>query len=166
MDAFKKYLSICWFAQSPLDLPRSAKFFQQNLWFYFFLELFIQINMISFHEAVFEVILETLLTLSFAGIILLFNRGQHSYLQVCSSVLFCENVVAIFLVPTVVWLTVTNDIFSYLLAFLIVAWDYALIAFIVKKVLGINTSASCVISFLYFIYTYGGAYGATFLLFG
>ncbi len=166
METLKEYISICWFSKSPLDLPRSAKFFQQNLWFYFFLELFIQINMISFHEAVFEVILETLLTLSFAWFMLLFNRAQHSYLQVASSILFCENIVAVFVVPTVVWLTVTNDIFSYLLAFLFVVWDYALIAFIAKKVLGINTTASYVISFIYFVYTYGGAYGATFLIFG
>lgn len=165
MDTFKKYLQVCWFGQNPLDLPRSIKFFRYNLWFYFLLELFIQFNVVSFYEAVFEVVLETLLTLSFAAVILYFNKTFHAYVQVSCSILFCENIVAVFVVPAVVWLTASNDLISYLLVFLLVFWDYALITFIVKKVLGINTTAGAAVSLVYFFFTYGGAYGATVLIF-
>ncbi len=166
MDTFKQYLPLCWFATHPLDLPRSIRFFKQNLWFYFAVELFIQLNMIDDIEAVFEVTLETGLTLSFAGIILLLNKSAHSYIQVTTAILFCENVVALFGVPVMIWLTVTEDQFSYLMMLLLIIWDFSLVAFICKKVLGINALAAIVMSLFYFTYTYGLAYGITALLLG
>lgn len=166
MNTFRQYLPLCWFGENPLDLPRSLPFFKQNLTFYFILELFIQVNMIEYHEALFEVIIETVLTLTFAGIILILNKSSHSYIQVASAIIFCENVVAIFVVPVMVWLTITEHELSYLMMFLLTVWDFALVAFIVKKVLGINVAAGCVVSFFYFIVTYGGAYGTTILIFG
>ena len=166
MNTFRQYLPLCWFGENPLDLPRSTKFFKQNLAFYFILELFIQVNMIDVHEALFEVILETALTLAFAGVILFLNKSSHSYVQVTSAIIFCENVVAVFVVPVMWWLTITEHELSYFMMFLLSLWDFALVAFIVKKVLGINTAAGCIMSLFYFIITYGGAYGATILLFG
>lgn len=166
MDTFRQYLPLCWFAENPLDLPSSYTFFKQNLTFYFILELFIQFNMIEYHEAVFEVVIETTLTLVFSGIISLLNQSSHSYIQVTSAILFCENIVAIFIVPVIFWLTITDHELSYFMMFLLVLWGFALIAFIVKKVLGINAAAGCVMSLLYLVCTYGGAYGLTVLVLG
>ncbi len=166
MNSYKHYLPLCWFGVNPLDLPRSVKFFQQNLWFYFFLELFIQLNMIDIHEAIFEVILETSLTLFFSFIVLTLNRSAHSYVQVTSAILFVENVIAIFVVPTMVWLTISDHELSYILMIILTLWDFAAVAYIVKKVLGINAAAGCVISLLYFLVTYGGAYATTVILLG
>ena len=166
MDTLKQYLPLCWFAENPLDLPRSVRFFQQNLWFYFILELFIQLNMIDSFEAVFEVILETGLTLLFVGTMLFLNRSTSTYVTVASAVLFCENIIAVFVVPVMVWLTIAEDEFSYIAMLLLIVWDYALVAFVFKKVLGINTAAGCVISLAYFLSTYGGAYLITTLLIG
>jgi len=166
MNTFRHYLPLCWFGENPLDLPRSVKFFKQNLWFYFFLELFIQVNMIEDFEALFEVTLETILTLLFTGIILLLNRSSHSYIQVTSAILFCENIVALFGLPVMVWLTITDHELSYIAMALLIFWDFSLVAFIVKKVLGINTAASFVMSLFYFFSTYGGAYGITLLILG
>ncbi len=165
MDTFKFYLPICWFKVNPLDLPKSHLFLKQNLIFYFIVELFIQANMIDPSEAFFEVIIETSLTLGFVGLILFLNKTTHLYVQILTAVLFCENVIAFFGVPIVVWLTVTDDILSYYLLGLLIFWDFVLITYIVKKVMAINTAAGFAISFFYFMLTYAGAYFITVSLF-
>ena len=165
INIFKIYLPLCWLKTNPLDLPRSDSFLKQNFFFYFVIELFIQANMIDPSEAFFEVIIETALTFSFVGLILFLNKTNHLYVQIITAVLFCENVVAFFGVPVVVWLTVGESIFSYYLFGLLIIWDFVLITYIIKKVLSINLAASLVISFFYFMMTYVGAYGITLLLF-
>jgi len=165
MDTFKYYLPLCWFQVNPLDLPKSHLFLKQNLLFYFVVELFIQANMIDPTEAFFEVIIETSLTVGFVVLILFFNKTTHLFVQILTAVLFCENVIAFFGVPVVVWLTVTDDILSYYLLGLLIFWDFVLITYIVKKVLAINTAASLAISFFYFVMTYAGAYFITVSIF-
>lgn len=123
--------------------------------------MFIQINMIEDIDAMFEVTLETVLTLSFAYIMLLINRTTHSYLQVTTSIIFCENIVSTFIVPAMVWLTISDNEFSYLLVFLLIVWDFSLVSFVCKKSIGINTLASIVVATVYFIYTYALSYGIT-----
>jgi len=165
MNILKLYLPLCWLKVNPLDLPKSTTFLKQNFWFYFVVELFIQANMIDPSEAFFEVIVETSLTFSFVGLILFLNKTTHLYIQIITAVLFCENVVAFFGVPVVVWLTVSESIYSYYLFGLLIFWDFILITFIIKSILSINTAASLAISFFYFLMTYVGAYGITLLLF-
>jgi hypothetical protein len=165
MNIIKQYFPLCFFKTDPLDLTSSVTFFKQNLWFYFIVELFIQANMIDPTEAFFEVIIETSLTLGFVGIILFLNKTTHLYIQIATAVLFCENVIALFGVPVVIWLTVSEDILSYYTFGLLVLWDFALITYIIQKVMGINIAASLSISFFYFMMTYAGAYALTLLLF-
>ncbi len=165
MNIFKLYLPVCWLKINPLDLPKSIQFFKQNLWFYFIVELFIQANMIDPTEAFVEVVLETSLTLAFVALILFLNKSSHLYIQIATTVLFAENVVAFFGVPVVIWLTVSDSIYSYYLFAVLTIWDFILITFIIKSVLSINTPASLTISFFYFLMTYFGAYGVTLLLF-
>lgn len=165
MDTFKLYLPLCWLKANPVDLPKSVNFLKQNLVFYFILELFIQANMIDPSEAIVEVIIETALTLFFVALILFLNKTSHLYVQIITAVLFCENIIAFFGVPIVIWLTVSEDALSYYLLGLLVLWDFILITYIVKKVLSINTAASLTISFFYFGMTYAGAYGITLILF-
>lgn len=165
MNIFKLYLPLCWLKVNPVDLPSSVKFLKQNLWFYFIVELFIQANMIDPTEAFIEVIIETSLTLCFVGLILFLNKNTHLYIRIITAVLFCENVIALFGVPVVIWLTISENLLSYYLMGLLVLWDFVLITFIIKKVLSINTAASLTISFFYFMMTYAGAYGVTLLLF-
>jgi hypothetical protein len=165
MNVLKQYFPLCLFKADPLDLPRSVPFFKQNLWFYFIVELFIQANMIDPSEAFFEVIVETALTVCFVGLILFLNKTTHLYVQIVTAVLFCENVIAIFGVPVVIWLTVSDDMLSYYTFGLLVLWDFALVTYIVQKTLDINIAASLSISFFYFMMTYAGAYSLTLLLF-
>lgn len=161
IEALKAYLPLCWFKNNPLQLPKSVSFFQKNLIFYFVVEFFTQANMIPPWEAFSEVCTETLLTLFFVFVVLSLNRTLHNYIQVMTAILISENVVAIFGVPVIVWLTVTHHWLSYTLLFILIAWDFALVTYIMKKVLAIDWLASFIVSFFYFIATYGLAYVLT-----
>lgn len=160
MAAFKQYLPLCWLEGNPFELPRSTAFFKQNLVFYFIVEYFMQTNMVDNPiEAFFEISIETLLTLIFIVLILTLNKSMYAFIQVTTALLFCENIVSIFGAPVLAWLTVTEDLLSYYAFGLIALWDFILVAYIMKQTLAINTAASLVMSVIYFIATYLGAYG-------
>ncbi|OQW75178.1 MAG: hypothetical protein BVN35_08720 [Proteobacteria bacterium ST_bin11] len=159
MGIIRHYFPLCWFNVSVLDLPRSTRFFKHNTIFYFIAVFFIQFNMSDDIDSIFEVLLETLLTLGFIALVLLLNKTFNSFIQVATAILFCENVVAIFLIPIVFWVTVAEDTPSYTTLALFLIWDMAIIARIFKDVLQVNTPASLVVSLFYFLTTYGGAYG-------
>lgn len=159
MSIFKQYFLLCWLKAEPLALPQSSSFFKQNLIFYFMLESFIQVNMTDDFSSLFDVILEISLTFGFVALILSLNKTMGAFIQIATAVLFCENMVSIFMVPVVFWMTVSYDLASYALLSIFILWDFTLIAYVFKRVLGINAAAGFVVSLFYFIVTYGGAYG-------
>lgn len=159
MDALKKYLPLCWLRNNPLDLPRSVDFFKQNLLFYFVVEYFMQANMTDDPlESFTEVSIETLLTLIFIGVMLFFNRTLYAYVQVTTAIIFCANIIGLFVIPVLIWLTVSEDPLSYYFLAMLLFWDYAVVTHIIRQVLSINLLASLVLSLFYFIATYFGAF--------
>ncbi len=159
MDVLKQYLPLCWLKNNPLELPRSVDFFKQNLLFYFVVEYFMQANMTDDPiESFTEVSIETLLTLLFIGVMLFFNRTLYAYVQVTTAIIFCANIIALFIVPVLIWLTISEEPLSYYLLILLLLWDYALVTYIIRQVLSINIIASLVLSLFYFIATYFGAF--------
>ncbi len=164
MDILKYYIPLCFFNDNPLKLPRSESFFRYNLIIYYFVELFMQVNMIEPWDAFWEVNIETVFTLVFVALMMLLNRNFHYYLQVVTAILVCENFIAIFGVPVMMWLTITDDFLSYVTFGILVFWDVCLVTYIIKQVLSINVPASLAVSCIYFICTYGGAYSLMFLL--
>jgi hypothetical protein len=109
-------------------------------------------------ESFTEVSIQTTLTFMFIGLVLLLNKTLYVYIQVMTAILFCSNVVSIFVLPVLIWLTVTEDILSYYLLGLISLWDFMLVAYIFKKALSINLPASLALSVFYFIAAYLGAF--------
>lgn len=166
MDIIKQYLALCWFDVSPLELHRSIQFFKRNLIFSLVLFFFIQFNMTDEIESFTEVILETLLNLAFIAITLWLNRNMHTYIQVCTSVLFCENFVAVFLIPIMFWVTVAEDWLSYGILSLMIFWNWLMIGAIFKSVLNINTLAGLIMSLFYFLVSFGGGFALNSLLTG
>lgn len=160
VDLIKQYLPLCWFKHNPLELTRSTGFFKQNLIFYYLVEYFMQANMTDDpFESFYEVSFETLLTLLFIGILLFFNKTLYAFVQVATALILCANVVSLFIVPVIIWLTVSDDPLSYYITFSLILWDYALVTYIIKKVIDINILASMALSLLYFVTTYFGAFG-------
>lgn len=164
MDILKYYIPLCFFNDNPLKLPRSETFFRFNLVIYYFVELFMQVNMIDPWDAFWEVNIETVFTLVFVALMMILNRNFHYYLQVVTAFLVCENFIAIFGVPVMIWLTVTDDFLSYVVFGILVFWDICLVTYIIKQVLSINVPASLAVACIYFICTYGGAYSLMFLM--
>lgn len=109
-------------------------------------------------ESFTEVSIETILTLLFIGLLLLLNKTLYLYIQVTTAIIFCANVISLFIVPVLIWLTVTEDILSYYLLGVIFLWDFMLVAYILGKALSINLPASLALSVFYFIATYLGAF--------
>lgn len=134
-------------------------FFKQNLLFYFVVEYFMQANMTDDpFESFTEVSIETLLTLMFIGFILHLNKSLYAYIQVTTAILVCANIVSLFVIPVLIWLTVSEDLLSYYTLGLLFIWEFTLIAYIFRKVLSINLPASLAISVLYFTVAYLGAF--------
>lgn len=164
MDVLKLYLPLCWFKNNPLQLPISESFLKQNLAFHFVLVFITLANMIPVLDAFVEVFAETVLTLLFVFVILSLNRTMHAYIPVVSAILLTENIVSIMDVPVIAWLTLTHDWLSYTALVGLIIWDYALVTYIMKKVLAVDIFASLVVTFFYFMTTYGAAYVLTLLI--
>jgi hypothetical protein len=163
MDTFylvKQYLPLCWFKKNPAELPRSLSFFKHNLILFFIIEYFMQVNMIDDpFESFYEVTIQTSLSLMFIGFVLTINKTLYSYVQVATAILSCGNVVSVFIVPVAIWLTVTNHPLSYFVGAGLLIWEFALISYILKQALTINTLASFILAITYFIGTYLTAFG-------
>jgi hypothetical protein len=159
MDTVKQYLQLCWFDANPLDLTKSAGFLKLNIVFYEVVQYLLQANMTDDpFESFYEVIFELLFTLIFVGVMLLFDKRLNAYIQVTTAILFCTNVLSIFFIPVIVWLTVSNEPLSYYMMCILVLWFYALITYIIKVTLSINLFASSSLSLLYFAVVYLSAF--------
>ncbi|MGZ8157402.1 MAG: hypothetical protein ACXWT1_01370 [Methylobacter sp.] len=159
MDVLKQYLPLCWLRNNPLELPRSIDFFKQNLVFYFVAEYLMQANMTDDPiESFTEVSIETLLTLIFIGVMLFINKTLYAYIQVTTAIIFCANLIGLFVIPVLIWLTITEEPLSYYFLSLLLFWDYAVVTHIIRQVLSINILASAVLALVYFIVTYFGAF--------
>jgi hypothetical protein len=160
MEAVKQYLRLCWFDISPLALEKSAGFLKLNLLFYALVQYVLQANMTDDpFESFFEVIFELSLTLIFVGVMLFFDKKLYTYIQVTTAIFFCTNVLSVFFIPVIVWLTVTDEPLSYYLMSLLIMWFFALITQIIKLALAIDLLASSALSLLYIIVVYMGAVG-------
>ena len=159
IEILRQYLPLCWFKHNPLELTRSMSFFKQNLLFYFIVEYFMQANMTDDpFESFIEVSIETLLTLMFIGFILHLNKTLYAFIQVTTAILVCANIVSLFVIPVLIWLTVSEDILSYYSLGLLFIWEFTVVAYIFRKIMAINIAASLVLSVIYFTVTYLGAF--------
>jgi len=158
MDALKNYLPLCWFQNNPLELLRSVDFLKHNLVVYFVIEFFVQANLTDDPiESFVEVTLEVLFTLLFMGLMLYLNKALYAFVQVVTAFLFCSNVVSIFVIPVLVWLTISENIVSYYFVALLLLWDFALATYLIKRVLMLNLPASIALSIVYMAITYAGS---------
>ena len=159
IENIRQYLPLSWFKHNPLELTRSVSFFKQNLLFYFVVEYFMQANMTDDPlESFTEVSIETLLTLIFIGFVLRLNKSFYAYIQVTTAIIFCANIVSLFVIPVLIWLTVTEDLLSYYTMGLLFLWEFTVIAYIFRKTLAINLAASLALSVFYFTVAYLGAF--------
>jgi hypothetical protein len=109
-------------------------------------------------ESLTEVTIQILLTLLFIGFILHLNKTLYAYIQVTTAILVCANIVSLFVIPVLIWLTVSEVLLSYYNLGLLFVWEFTVLAYIFRKVLTINLAASLALTVLYFTVTYLGAF--------
>ncbi len=159
IEILRQFLPLCWLKHNPLELTRSTAFFKQNLLFFYIVEFFIQTNMTDDpFESFLEVSFETAFTLLFIGFVLYLNKSLYAFVQTTTAVLLCSNIVSLFIIPVLVWLTLNQYLLSYYILGLLFIWELALIAYIFRKTLSINLSASIALSAVYFILVYLGSF--------
>jgi hypothetical protein len=159
MDNLREYLALCWLSSDPLELPRSVSLFKKNLTLYFIIGYLLQANMIDDPiESFYEIVIQTLSMLAFIGILLYLNKTLYAYIQITTAFMFSANIISVFVVPVMVWLTVSEEMYSYYLLFVLLAWYYTIVTYILKYTLVINVPASMVIALFYFIATFLGAF--------
>ena len=159
MDLLSEYLALCWLGTDPMELPRSTSLLKKSLFIYFIVYYLLQANMTDDpFESLYEVVIQIALSLLFIAVILSLNKTLYIYVQVTTAILFSANFIAMFLVPVMVWLTVSEDPWSYYIFSLLILWYYAVVCYMFKYSLLINTPASLVMGFLYFLTTYLGAF--------
>ncbi len=160
MDILREYLALCWLSNDPLELPRSESLFRKSLFIYFVVGYLLQANMIDDpFESFYEISFQIVFMLGFIALILSLNKTMYLYMQISTAFIFTANIVSAFVVPVMVWLTVSEEMFSYYLLFVLLAWYFAIVTYIVKHTLIINLPASMVLALFYFIVTYLGAFG-------
>ncbi len=159
MDLISEYLAVCWLSGDPMELPRSSSLLKKTLFIYFLVYYLLQANMTDDpFESIYEVAFQIILTFLFVAVVLALNKTLYVYIQVLTALLFSANFISIFLVPVMVWLTVSEEPLSYYFFSLLVLWYYAVVSYIFKYCLVINVAASLVLALLYFIATYLGAF--------
>ncbi len=159
IDNLRQFIPLCWLKHNPLELTRSTAFLKQNLLFFYVIEFLIQTNMTDDpFESFLEVSFETAFTLVFIGLVLHLNKTLYAFVQTTTAVLLCSNIVSLFIIPVLVWLTINQYLLSYYVLALLFIWELALIAYIFRKTLAINLSASIALSAVYFILVYLGSF--------
>jgi len=159
IDILRQFIPLCWLKHNPLELTRSTAFFKQNLLFFYVVEFLIQTNMTDDpFESFLEVSFETAFTLLFIGFVLYLNKTLYAFVQTTTAILLCSNIVSLFIIPVLVWLTLNQYLLSYYVLALLFIWELALIAYIFRKTLSINLSASIALSAVYFILVYLGSF--------
>ena len=158
-EILKQYLPLCWYENQPLELTRSVNFLKKNLLLYFVIEYFMQANMTDDpFESFTEVLVQIILALIFIALLLRLNKTLYAFVQVTTAIVISSNAISIFVVPVLIWLTVDEGILSYYCLGILFIWELTVIGYIFIKSLALNTAASLVLSFLYFIITYLGAF--------
>lgn len=159
MDELAEYLGLCWLRGDPLELPKSDGLFKKNLFVYFIIGYLLQANMIDDPlESLYEISAQMILMLTFIAMMLMLNRTLYIYVQITTAFVFSANIISIAVIPVMVWLTVSEDAFSYYLLFVLIGWYFCIVSYIIKHTLVINLPASMVLSLFYFIVTYLGAF--------
>jgi len=159
IELLRQFLPLCWLKHNPLELTRSTAFLKKNLLFFYIVEFFMQANMTDDpFESFLEVSFETAFTLLFIGFILYLNKTLYAFVQTTTALLFCTNVVSLFIIPNLVWLTLHESLLSYYILGLLFIWELVLVAYVFRKTLTINLSASIALSAVYFILVYLGSF--------
>ncbi len=158
MEHLKQYISLCWFKGSLEELPESMPLLYRALIFYVTIGIFVITNMTGFIEAIIQVFIKVVLILLFISIVLFFTKGMKQYLKVLTSYLVCQDLISIFALPLLIWVTVTDDSLAYYSLSAVMLWAVAIIAYINNQIISLGSFPSFLLSLTFFLSVYGGSF--------
>jgi len=158
IEELKEYLSLCKFRGDIEDMPESMPLFRQALICYSIIGVFLQINIKGPIEAFFELGIEIILTFLFVAVLLYTVKAMNLYWRVLTAYFVCQDFISIIGVPILMWVTISDEVWSYYILGVVILWVMAVIAYINSQISDFGSFFSAVLSLAYFVSVYGGGF--------
>jgi hypothetical protein len=162
MNLLIKYLSLCWFRNSPADLFPTRSFMWKTVAFYLISGIIVEGLISDPADGTLEVLLRTIMAFSSIAVLLFLLKKLHYFNQLFTAIFICENFIMTLATATeaLYFIMVMNhqeysEEISIGIGFLLVAWYLAIVGYILRQLLAYKMSVSIILAFSYFILTYG-----------
>ncbi|MEI8208924.1 MAG: hypothetical protein D0528_12075 [Methylococcales bacterium] len=162
MNLLKKYLSLCWFKNNPIELFPSKSFMWKAVIFYLISGIIVESLIADPADGTLEVSLRTVMAFSsIATYLLVFKKWQY-FNQMYTAIFICENFIMTLATITeglYFWLVMKHyeyaEEVSIAIGVLLVGWYIAIVSYILRQAFLTKMSVSVILAFSYFILTYG-----------
>jgi len=162
MNLLKKYLSLCWFKNNPIELFPSKSFMWKAVIFYLISGIIVESLIADPADGTLEVSLRTVMAFSsIATYLLVFKKWQY-FNQMYTAIFICENFIMTLATITeglYFWLVMKHyeyaEEVSIAIGVLLVSWYIAIVSYILRQAFLTKMSVSVILAFSYFILTYG-----------
>jgi hypothetical protein len=162
MYLLKKYLSLCWFKNNPIELSPSRSFMWKAVIFYLISGIIVESLIADPADGTLEVSLRTVMAFSsIATYLLVFKKWQYFH-QLYTAIFICENFIMTLATLTeglYFWLVMKHyeyaEEVSIAIGVLLVGWYIAIVSYILRQAFLTKMSVSVILAFSYFVLTYG-----------
>ncbi|MGZ8188994.1 MAG: hypothetical protein ACXWTH_03680 [Methylosarcina sp.] len=162
MDLLLKYLSHCFFINSPADVIPPKSFMWKNVLFYLVSGMIVEGLISDPADGTLEVILRTIMAFSTVGVILIIQKKWYYYNQLYTAIFVCENFIMTLATATeglYHWMVIKHmeraEEVSVGVGIVLVLWYIVIISYIFRQLLEFKMSSSIIMAFSYFVLTYG-----------
>lgn len=162
MSLLIKYLSLCWFANNPVDLVPPKSFMWKTVAFYLVSGIIVESLISDPADGTLEVLLRTVMAFTSISALLLAIKQWKYFQQLFTAIFVCENFIMTLATATegVYFLMVMKhyeyaEEVSIAFGVVLVIWYLAIVAYILRKMFSYRISASWGMAFSYFVLTYG-----------
>lgn len=161
MSLLIDYLALCWFRHNPSDLFPSKKFVINSIIFYLGIGMIVEF-LIADVEGIIEVGLRFMMANISIATLLFYLKQWGDYKQLLTGIFVCENFIMVLATVTeAVYFLLVRAHYQYAeevsiaAGVLLVIWYLAIIAYILRKMFEFEMGISWLLSFSYFVLTYG-----------
>lgn len=162
MNLLINYLALCWFRNNPADITPSTSFMWKTVAFYLIIGIIVEGLIADFADGTLEVVLRTVMAFSSITVLLLVIGKINYFYQLFTAIFVCENFImmlATFTEALYFWMIMEHyeyaEEISIGIGVFLVGWYLAIVSYILRQTLTSKMSASVILSFSYFILTYG-----------
>lgn len=168
MENTYKYLPLCFFLKTleDKDYPASWKLFKNALYVHFGLGFLVVNQLIDPVEGVLLMAAEIVLTMLFVWLTVLIIKRSSQFLQTVIAFFMCANIIGVLSFPFAFWLNIVENERVHLpfyIAAVLMLWYLGVVGFLMRRFLGIKPMNCFVLTIVYFLFCYVGAFGILFI---